>query len=102
MEPQVISPVLPEQPGMDYVGLRKEAIEFIAKRSGDYWTNYNAHDPGITILELLCYAITDLSYRLEFDIKDILTEPADTGKDTHPQFFSARTILTGSAVTLED
>ncbi|MBN2238793.1 MAG: hypothetical protein JW712_03385 [Dehalococcoidales bacterium] len=102
MEPQVISPDLPEQPGMDYAGLRKEAVEFISKRAGDYWTNYNPHDPGITILELLCYAITDLSYRLEFDIRDILAEPADNGKEPQPQFFPARKILTSGPVTLDD
>jgi hypothetical protein len=27
------------------------------------WTDTNEHDPGITVLEVLCYAITDLQYR---------------------------------------
>jgi len=27
------------------------------------WTDTNAHDPGITVLQVLCYLITDLRYR---------------------------------------
>ena len=27
------------------------------------WTDTNAHDPGVTVLEVICYAITDLQYR---------------------------------------
>jgi hypothetical protein len=27
------------------------------------WTTRNAHDPGITVLELLAYALTELQYR---------------------------------------
>jgi hypothetical protein len=27
------------------------------------WTDFNTHDPGVTVLEVLAYAITDLQYR---------------------------------------
>jgi hypothetical protein len=27
------------------------------------WTDTNAHDPGVTVLEVICYAITDMQYR---------------------------------------
>src|SRR5215218_5633826 len=27
------------------------------------WTDTNIHDPGITILQVLCYVITDLQFR---------------------------------------
>lgn len=37
------------------------------------WTDYNIHDPGITILEALCYALTDIAYRAGWDINDLLT-----------------------------
>ena len=30
---------------------------------GPDWTEHNTHDPGITVLELLTYALTDLQYR---------------------------------------
>ena len=65
-EPLTISNAPLEHPGMDYALLRDEGIKAIAKLAGNRWTDYNSHDPGITILETLCYAITDLSYRLAF------------------------------------
>src|SRR4030043_434296 len=102
MEAPVISNRPPDQPGMDYALLRREAIDFIEKFSGDYWTDYNNHDPGITVLETLCYAITDLSYRLNFNISDILAEPPDGKNKGQRQFFTAREILTVNPVTIED
>ena len=71
----------PEHPGMDFALLRKEGIEMIRKLAGKSWTDYNAHDPGITLLEILCYAMTDLSYRLDFPINDLL---APKTIDSHP------------------
>ena len=61
------------KPAQDYFRLRKEGIGFIEQMGSGQWTDYNTHDPGITILEALCYAITDLAYRTGMDIKDILT-----------------------------
>ncbi len=58
--------------GMDFFSLRNSAIEYIQQLAGDEWTDFNEHDPGVTILEQLCYAITDLSYRTGFDIQDLL------------------------------
>ena len=64
-------PVL--KPACDYYRLRREGIGFIEKMGSRLWTDYNTHDPGITILEAFCYALTDLAYRSEWDIKDLLT-----------------------------
>ena len=61
------------KPAEDYYRLRQEGIGFISQMGSRYWTDYNTHDPGITILEGLCYAITDLAYCTGWDIKDILT-----------------------------
>jgi hypothetical protein len=38
---------------MNFERLRDEAIENVQKYSGAEWTDYNLHDPGITILEAL-------------------------------------------------
>ncbi len=88
-------------PGMDYALLRDEGIKMIAKLAGSRWTDYNSHDPGITILETLCYAITDLSYRLDFEMADLLAYPPGESKDL-PQFLTAREILTVNPLTVED
>ncbi len=56
----------------DYEKLLLEGIDHIQKLSGKQWTDYNFHDPGITILEQICYALTDLGYKSNFKIEDIL------------------------------
>ena len=55
-----------------YDELLKEGIEWIQRFSGNNWTDYNYHDPGVTLLEQLCYALTDLGYRTNFPIEDLL------------------------------
>ena len=61
-----------EHLGMDFARLRQEGIQSLERLAGTIWTDYNTHDPGITILEVLCYGITDLSYRLSFEMKDVV------------------------------
>lgn len=92
----------PEHPGMNFALLRQEGIKYIERLAGKLWTDYNTHDPGITILEQLCYAITDLSYRLSFDIKDLLAYPPNTSAEAQKQFFTAREILTNNPLTIND
>lgn len=50
---------------LDFAYLRELGIKNIQGLAGDIWTDYNLHDPGVTLLETLCYALTDLSYRTE-------------------------------------
>lgn len=51
-------------------------LTYIQQLSGHIWTDYNTHDPGMTILEQVCYALTDLIYRCDFDVTDYLSEPS--------------------------
>lgn len=57
-----------------FAQLRKEGIEISQALSGSGWTDYNYHDPGVTILEQLCFALTDLIYRSKFDVGDYLCD----------------------------
>src|SRR5688572_26637123 len=85
----------------DFEFLRKEGITLIQKLSGNEWTDYNTHDPGITLLEAICYALTDLGYRTSFDIKDLLA--SDNDEDNLDKFFyTARQALPSGALTLLD
>ncbi|WP_373496448.1 hypothetical protein [Aquiflexum sp.] len=88
------NPILP--PSMDYEWLRNEGLKYIETLAHDSWTDYNAHDPGITILEVLCYAITELGYRSDFEMKDLLSG------STEQTFFTAREILTSAPWTITD
>src|SRR5258705_3057557 len=85
----------------DYEGLRKTGLGYIQQFSGKAWTDFNVHDPGVTIFELLCYALTDLSYRTSFPVADLLTERGENAP-RHENFYTARQILTTHPVTVND
>ncbi|MEI7663036.1 MAG: hypothetical protein WCK34_12590, partial [Bacteroidota bacterium] len=87
---------------LDFDFLREMGQQYIEKLGRRIWTDYNIHDPGITILELLCYAITDLGLRLDMDIRDILASKEDNFRQMHEQFASAARILTCKPVTSSD
>ena len=91
----------PLEPGMDYARLRAEGQQIITGLAGHLWTDHNATDPGITLLESLCYALTDLGYRLGFDVPDLLAAAPDSSPPGK-QFFSAREILTVNPLTVID
>ena len=99
-EKLTISKEKPTERSMDFQFLRDQGLKHIEDLGSKIWTDYNVHDPGITILEVLCYAITDLGYRASFDIKDLLAEPDDSTNP--PQFFTAKEVLTSNPVTETD
>jgi hypothetical protein len=57
--------------------LREEGVRWVQAASGERWTDYNLHDPGVTLLEQLCYALTDIAYRIDFPVADHLSGPGD-------------------------
>lgn len=100
-EQLVIEKIRQLEPASDYDFLRSEGLKYIEELGSTLWTDYNAHDPGITILEVLCYALTELGYRTAFDIKDLLAaKNGDIG--VQQTFFSAKNILSAAPLTVED
>ncbi len=87
---------------MDSQQLYAIGLKHIQKLSSQIWTDYNVHDSGITTLEYLCYALTDLSYRASFAIADLLASESDNAREMSKQFFTARQILPNRALTLLD
>lgn len=86
---------------LNFDKLRTESIDYLGELSGKIWTDHNAHDPGITILEVLCYALLDLGYRTNIPVEDIIARnPNDTTKDDH--FFTAAEILSCNPLTIID
>jgi len=77
IEPKHITTPKYESKSMQYDFLRQLGVEWIQRISGNKWTDYNYHDPGITFLEQLCYALTDLGYRTNFPIQDLLLTSDD-------------------------
>jgi hypothetical protein len=94
-----ISSKLPGHMGLDFNLLRQEGIRYLQRFSGKIWTDHNLHDPGITILDQLCYALTDLSYRIDYNIRDLL---AQQDGNPYASLYSPATILTTNPVTLLD
>jgi hypothetical protein len=66
---------------VSFESLRSEGLRLAQALSGKQWTDYNLHDPGVTILEQLCYALTDLVYRADFPVADHLQAPEAAGID---------------------
>jgi hypothetical protein len=88
-----------EHPALDYDALRREGIRRLEALAGHLWTDFNAHDPGITILEQLCYAITDLAYRASHELPDLLHDPDPAAA---PSLYTPAQALSSAPVTLLD
>lgn len=86
---------------LDYKSLQEKGRTFIQEHSTNAWTNLNPSDPGVTILEQLCYAMTELGYCTDFPIEDILTEK-DNGITIDNQFYLPKDILTIAPITVQD
>lgn len=89
----------------DYQYLYDEAIQQLQTYAGKVWTDYNIHDPGVTILENLVYAITELGYRGSNKVTDILSDPyhPDLGSNHRADtFFLPQDILTAAPLTNND
>ena len=87
---------------VDFSFLRQQGIELVQQLCGESWTDYNLHDPGVTILEALCYAITDLSYRTEFPMADLLAGRDGKIRLEQNAFFIREDILSSNPVTVND
>ncbi len=86
---------------LDFQKLRSSAIAYLGNLSGNIWTDHNVHDPGITTLESIIYAILDLGYRTNLPINDLLARnPNDTSTDNN--FFTPAEILACNPLTIID
>lgn len=59
----------------EFEPLRAAGLRWLQQASGERWTDYNLHDPGVTVLEQLCFALTGLAYRADFPVADLLCGP---------------------------
>ncbi|ERM81206.1 hypothetical protein P872_20180 [Rhodonellum psychrophilum GCM71 = DSM 17998] len=88
---------------MDFNYLKNKGLHYVQQLSGGIWTDYNAHDPGLTILEQLCFALTDLAYRSAYDVEELLTTSKDNPIDAKNNGFSSpRMVFSRHPVTSND
>lgn len=86
---------------LDFDKLRSEGIAYLGKLSGKLWTDHNVHDPGITILEELCYALLDLGYRTNLPVEDLLAQDS-TDSSIDNNFLTPGEILSCNPLTIND
>ena len=85
-----------------YEALRDEGIKLLQELSGELWTDYNLHDPGVTILEQVCYALTDVINRTERDMADHLTGPSGSIDFKHQALFRPDVVFPSCPLTASD
>lgn len=102
----LLTPVIPrttnDDPALDQRQLYAQGLDGIRRLSRKLWTDHNTHDPGITTLELACYALTELAYRAGFAVEDLLATADDNAGTMAQQFFTPRQILPNRPVTTRD
>lgn len=82
--------------------LQQKSLECVQELSHTIWTDFNEHDPGVTILDLLNYVLWELDYQLSFDLEDYLnTKEGGFDPQTHG-LFSPRQVFPVSPVTSND
>lgn len=97
--PYILNTQLPES--HDFNAIKTRGLEYIEQHADKEWTNLNPADPGVTIWEQVCYALTELGYCSDFPIEDLLTDV--NGKlHTDNQFILPDRALTTAPTTVND
>jgi len=102
MSVPTVIPRQPADPDLAYDTLRAAALQFIETTASDSWSDVNEHDPGVTTLELLCYAVTELGYRAGFPVADLLAGPNGAIDMRRQALHTPRRILPSAPVTIND
>jgi hypothetical protein len=89
-------------PLLSFDALRRVAIKAAQDASGDSWTDYNTHDPGVTLLEQTLYAATEIAYRADHPVRDLLTRSDGVFDASRLGLFPPIDVLPGRPVTLHD
>ncbi len=71
-ESEKISKLPPERTSQHYAALREISLELIGNLAAKTWTDHNVHDPGITFAEAYIYALTDVAFRTQLPMRDLL------------------------------
>ena len=87
---------------MDFDSLRKEAIKVTQNTSGEKWTDYNLHDPGVTIIEQFSFVLTDIAYRTNIRIEDLLFHGDNLDIHDTNALIPPSEIYTPGALTIDD
>lgn len=82
--------------------LQTQTLEEMLRMSGNVWTDFNAHDPGVTLTDIANYALAELDYKLGFPLADYLTAEKGTFQPGSLGLFPPEEVYTTAPVTTED
>jgi hypothetical protein len=86
-----------------YKQLQDTTLERIEQLCGKKWTDYNAHDPGITIADYFNYALLELHYRLSLPaISYLQSHQSKAIQLDHAGLLSAEEVFVQGIVTETD
>lgn len=91
-----------EDDTVGFRALRSLGIEASQHASSGRWTDYNLHDPGVTILEQLSYALTEIAYRADLPVPDHMCRPDGTIDFARQALFAPGEIFPCRATTASD
>lgn len=90
---------------IEFEALLLQARQALSDYSSQSWSNTDEHDPGITLLQAMCYNTSDLAYRSSLPLRDLLTPaPQDQkeGEGIFPAIFGPQQALTCGPVSEDD
>ncbi|ABG33665.1 hypothetical protein CEP88_10310 [Roseobacter denitrificans] len=92
----------PPEPLEDFADLRRVAVDYAQEASGKIWTDYNLHDPGVTLLEQTCFALSEIAYQVGLPTRDLLTNQRGNFCFHNLGLFRPRKVLNTTPVTRDD
>lgn len=85
-----------------YSTIQGKTLDELQRLSGKKWTNFNAHDPGVTTVDIANYALSELDYKLGFDLIDYLTLEFKGFEPERFGLFLPEKVYSTMPVTVED
>lgn len=85
-----------------YDRLQQDALKMVQDWCGHVWTDYNAHDPGITLLDVFNYGLLETDYRFGFPLPDYLATDRGIVDLERTGLFPASVLSAESIVTPVD
>ncbi len=85
-----------------YTALQQKTLSELQRLSGEVWTDFNAHDPGVTIADISNYVLTELDYKLGFDLIDYMTTSNGEFSSERYGLFSPMDVYPTNPVTKND
>lgn len=83
-----------------YQELQERTLDRLQELSGDVWTDFNIHDPGVTISDNMNYALFELQYKLELPFEAFIGP--DRADYANKGILPANFIFSQSIVTPDD